>query len=141
MLKTLVLMVSASLAMAADDPWAKLREVKSGGDLRIIRKGSAQPLLAKMDELTDTHLVVVVKNEQTAIPREAIDRVDYRPSGSRVTKESKTTTSPPGTGGTPGVNAPKPGGSSTSSSTNVSIGSRPDFETVYRRPAGAPVKQ
>ena len=94
-----------------------------------------------MDEATDENLAVVNKNEQMAIPKEQIDRIDYRPVKPRVTKESKTTASngteakPPAPG--PYQNAPGP---SSSTSTTVSIGSKPDFETIYRRPTAAPKK-
>jgi hypothetical protein len=126
----------------AEDPWAKVKELKTGTELRVYKKGSAQPLLVKMDELTDENLVVINKNEQTAIARDLIDRIDYRPTGkSRVTRESKTTTTD-ATGDPkaviPGPNPRGGGGPTTSSSSGLSIGSKPDFETAYRRPTGAP---
>jgi hypothetical protein len=130
---------------AADDPWAKVKELKTGTELRVYKKGSAQPLLVKMDELTDENLVVINKNEQTAIPRDLIDRIDYRPGGkSRVTTQSKMATKD--TTGDPKAAIPSPnsrggGGPATETSSNVSIGSRPDFETVYRRPTGGPPKK
>src|SRR5436309_11515873 len=94
MLKTVLLLgCGISLALAADDPWAKVKEIKSGTELRVYKKGSMQPLLVKMDEATDERLVFVNKNEQTSLAKEDIDRVDARPSSKRpVTKESKTTT-------------------------------------------------
>jgi hypothetical protein len=112
--------------------------------LRVYKKGAAQPLLVKMDELTDDNLLVIEKNKQAAIPRDQIDRVDARPSGkSRLTTQTKVTDSAgdpkaaiPGPEQQHGV--PVPG---TSTSSNVSIGSKPDFETVYRRPTGAPPKK
>ena|ERR1017187_3174945 len=144
MRKLALLLCTALAAFGADDPWAKLKELKTGTELRVYKKGAAQPLLVKMDELTDDNLVVINKNEQTAIPRDLIDRVDYRPSGkSRLTKETTTKVSD-------GVGDPKaviPGpqqqgtpGPSTSTSSNVSIGGKPDFETVYKRAVGAPEK-
>ena len=81
MRKLALFLCTAFLAFGADDPWAKLKELKTGTELRVYKKGAAQPLLVKMDELTDDNLVVINKNEQTAIPRDQIDRVDYRPSG------------------------------------------------------------
>jgi hypothetical protein len=142
MRKLLLLLCPALLAFGADDPWAKVKELKTGTELRVYKKGAALPLVVKMDELTDDNLVVIDKNKQTAIARDQIDRVDYRPSGkSRVTKETTTKVND-------GVGDPKaviPGpqqqgtpGPSTSSSSNVSFGSKPDFETIYRRPTGAP---
>ena len=78
--KLALFLCTAFLAFGVDDPWAKLKELKTGTELRVFKKGAAQPLLVKMDELTDDNLVVINKNEQTAIPRDVIDRVDYRPA-------------------------------------------------------------
>ncbi len=129
----------AIAASGADDQWSKVRELKSGVELRVFKKGSALPVQAKMDEATAENLLVVVKNEQVAIPKDRIDRIDSRPaqSGSRVTKRSKTTSEPPdpkqpSVGPSRGISGP-----SVSSSTSLSVGSRPDFETVYRRPGAA----
>jgi hypothetical protein len=130
----LLLLAFSAFLSAADDPWAKLKEIKGGTELRVFRKGSSQPLLVKMDEATDERLVIVNKNEQTSIPREEIDRIDARPSNKRpVTKESKVTNE---------VTNPDPKGATGSSgvSTGYSIGGKPDFETVYRRPATPPKK-
>lgn len=144
MLKTLLLLAcGAALAAAADNPWDKVKTIKSGAELRVYKKGVSQPLLVKMDEATDESLVVVNKKEQVAIPREEIDRVDARPSGKRpITKETKETTSD--TSADPKSGIPGPGGNrpgiTSSSSTGYSMGGKPDFETVYRRPAGATKK-
>src|SRR5439155_23182426 len=129
--------LAAVALVAADDPWAKVKDLKSGTELRVFKKGSAQPVLAKMDELTDDNLVIVVKNEQVAIPREQVDRVDYRPpqTKSRLTADTKSKVSDPDTTpGPPGHGSRTP---TTSSSTGLNVGSKPDFETIYRRPASA----
>ena len=137
---------AALLAFGADDPWAKVKELKTGTELRVYKKGAVQPLLVKMDELTLDNLVVIDKNAQTAIARDLIDRVDSRPSGkSRVTKESttkvndgvgdpKAVTPGPQQQGNPGP------ATSTTTSTGISWGPKPDFETVYRRPPSPPKK-
>jgi hypothetical protein len=144
MRKLALFLFPALLAFGADDPWAKLKELKTGTELRVYKKGATQPLLVKMDELTDDNLVVINKNEQTAIARDQIDRVDYRPSGkSRVTKETTTkvdnpVSDPKSTIPSVGSSAPGP---STSSSSTVSIGSKPDFEVIYRRPTGGAPKK
>jgi hypothetical protein len=139
MLKTvLVLCCSVSLAMAADDPWDKVKAIKSGTELRVYKKGAAQPLVVKMDEATDERLVIVNKNEQTSIAKEDIDRVDARPSGKRpITKETKTTMSDTNADPRSAIPGPTPNrpGTTSSSSTGYTIGGKPDFETVYRRPA------
>jgi hypothetical protein len=141
--RLLVLLAAAvSIVLAASpDPWAAVVKLKSGAEIRVWKKGSMQPVLGKFDEANDERLILVVKNEQTAIPREQIERLDARPAqqGSRVKVESKTTTDDPQKAKepTPGMySEPAVGG--TSSSSSVHFGGKPDFETVYRRPAGAP---
>src|ERR1035437_11109666 len=145
MRKLVVFFCAALAAFAADDPWAKVKELKTGTELRVYKTGAAQPMLVQMDELTDDNLVVIDKKQQTAIARDQIDRVDYRPSGkSRVTKE--TTTKVNDGVGDPKAVIPSPQqqgnpGPTTTTSSSVSIGSRPDFETIYRRPPGGPPKK
>jgi len=132
MLRIFVLLLTCMTAWAAEDAWTKVRELKSGAELRIYKKSPKQAVLAKFDELTSENLVVVVKNEQVAIPRDEIDRIDARPvkRGSRITKENS---------GASGAVPPDGGRPSSSYSSGVSIGNKPDFETVYRRgPAAAP---
>src|SRR5215831_12056608 len=92
MRRLLVLFLTTMAAWAADESWAKVRELKTGTEIRVFKHGSMQPVLGTMDEATDDHLVVVVKNEQTAIQREQIDRVDFRPPlpGGRFVKQSKS---------------------------------------------------
>jgi hypothetical protein len=149
MLKTFVLLCCGAVAaFGADDPWAKVKEIKSGAELRIFKRGSSQPLLVKMDEASDERIVVVNKNEQTAIAKEDIDRVEARPSAKRgVTKESKTTVNDAASD--PRSTIPSPasrgsvgggGGTSTSTSTGYSIGGKPAFELVYQRPPALPKK-
>lgn len=135
----LLLLAAGSAFAAADDPWAKLKDVKTGADLRVFKKGSMQPVLAQMGELTDENLVIVVKKEQIAIPRDQIDRVDARLAGrSRVTTTSTTkTTDPDYTPKPPGYGSATP---QTTTSSSIGVGSRPDFETVYRRPSPTPKK-
>ena len=139
----IVLLAMQVLAWGSDDAWAKLREVKSGAELRVYKIGSAQPLLVKMGELTDEHLVIIEKNKQTAIARDQIDRVEARPTTKRtVSKETKVTDNTndpknvipsPAQQGTHGPNT------STSTTAGMSF-DKPPFETVYRRAARAPKK-
>jgi hypothetical protein len=138
MSRLLLIALAAATAFAADDPWAKVKELKTGTEVRIFKKGSMQPVLAQMDELTDENLLVILKKEQAAIPREQIDRIDARPSqpGGRVKVNSETKTTEPDTRpGPPGHGSQTPGTSTTS---GLSIGSKPDFETIYRRPSPRP---
>src|ERR1039458_8864049 len=132
MRKLALFLCAALLALGADDPWAKVKELKTGAELRVFKKGAAQPLLVQMDELTDDNLVVIDKKRQAAIARDQIDRVDYRPSGkSRVTRE--TTTKVTDSVGDPKAVIPSPHpdtpGSTTSTSSNVSFGSRSEEHT------------
>jgi hypothetical protein len=137
MRKLLLFLFPALLAFGADDPWAKLKALKTGAELRVFKKGAAEPLLVKMDELTDDNLVVIDKNKQTAIPRDQLDRVDSRATAkSRVTKE--TTTKTTDSVGDPKAVIPGPNpqggpGTTTSTSTGYSWGPKADFETVYGR--------
>jgi hypothetical protein len=132
--RLLFLALAAVVAFAADNPWDKVREIKTGTELRILKKGSRQPILATMDEANDERLVVVIKNEQQAIQKDDIDRIDFRPATkSKIAKETRTTqtdTTPVG---------PQPRGSqpgpSTSTTTSFGGASKPDFETIYRRTA------
>jgi hypothetical protein len=140
-MRTLCLALCGALIMfAAGDPWAKVKEVKGGTELRVYKKGSAQPLLVKMDEATDERLVIVNKNEQTSIAREDIDRIDARRSSKRtITKETKQTISDSNAdprSAIPGPPTIRPGPTN-STSTSYSVGEKPDFETVYRRPPAA----
>ena len=81
MRKLALFLGTALLAFGADDPWAKLKELKTGAELRIHKKGAAHPLLVKMDELTGDNLVVIDKTR--------------RPP-SRATRSIASITGPPG---------------------------------------------
>ena len=83
MIRVFILALAATSTYAADDPWAKVHDLKTGTEIRLFKKGSLQPVLAKMDELKDDVLLVALKNEQVAIPRDQIDRVDARPAGGK----------------------------------------------------------
>jgi len=140
MLKTIIVLCAAVLAFGADDPWAKVKELKTGTELQVYKRGSVQPLAVKMDELTDQNLIVINKNAQTAILRDDIDRIDARPSGkTRTVNETKVNeknaaTDPRST--IPGPNSP-PGAMSppTSGASSGVTWSKPGFEIVYRRTA------
>jgi hypothetical protein len=141
MIRSLLFLLSAAAVFAADDPWTKVKELKSGTEIRIVKKGAAKPIEGKFDEAQDDKVVVVLKNEQVAVAKEDIDRLDYRPKpGSRVTHTEGAKDTPPDT--TPpvgmGHGAAVPGKSYNS---GVSFGSKPDYETLYRRPTGAPAKK
>jgi hypothetical protein len=138
MARVLLCALAALAAFGADNPWEKVRELKSGTELRIFKKGTKQPVLGTMDEANEDRLIVVVKNEEIAIDKDDIDRIDCRPGGkTRATKETHTTQSD-STQTTPVGPQPKgagSGGPTTSTTTSYGAGSKPDFETVYRRTA------
>jgi hypothetical protein len=134
-----ILFSAAALAAAADNPWDKVKELKSGTEIRILRTGAAQPIEARLDEARDDAIVVVIKNEQKAIPKDEIARLDARlKAASRLTTETKTKTEDPDTRpqGSPQARPPVPG---QSSSTSVSLGGKPAYETIYRRVAHSPL--
>ena len=136
MIRVLFSLLIAGALLAADDGWSKVVALKGGTEIRVFKRDTKEPILAKMDEANEERLVLVVKNGQTAIAREDIERVDYRPEGSRVKSESKVTSEVPGAKAD--LPAPKAGaGEPRSVSSGLSIGSRPGFETVYRRRPGA----
>jgi hypothetical protein len=136
MLRILLCLFAAAMAFAAEDAWPKVKELKTGTEIRIFRKGSMQPLVAKFADATDENLAIILKNEQTAIPRDQIDRLDYRPEqkGGRMRAETKSTPHDP----KPNVSNPRGGsGPNSSYSSGVSFGDKPGFETLYRRPLPA----
>jgi hypothetical protein len=137
----LLFLLAGLVAFSAEDEWAKVKALKTGAEIRVFKKGSTQPVLAQMDELTDDNLIVIVKKTQTAIPKDQIDRIDARPSNNRqVTKETVTKENFPDSKAQADAGTAGPATPSSSTSTSVSIGGKPDFETVYRRPIGAPKK-
>jgi hypothetical protein len=146
MKSVLLFFVAAALVFGADDPWAKVKALKTGTELRVYKRGSVQPLTVKMDELTDEDLVVISKNSQTAIPRDQIDRIEARPAGKTrtttdtVTAEKNAATDP--RSNIPGPNQPP--GAVHAATTTASSGvnwTTPGYEMVYRRTAGTPPKK
>jgi hypothetical protein len=129
-MRALFLVLLAALVASGADDWAKVKALKTGVELRVYKTGSTHPIAAQMSELTDDNLIVIVKKAETAIPKDQIDHIDARPSsGSRATRETAT------------KDTVGPDGTQTSSvSTGYSLGTRPDFETVYRRSPVAPKK-
>ncbi len=137
-------MAASAAAPPAPDPWAKVAALATGSELHIFKKGSSKPVTGTFAEANDDNLIVFLKKEEVAIPREAIDRIDARPpakSGGRATSETRTTVDPNPTPSAP-IDAPTQGagGPTTSTSTTFGSPSRPGFLTVYRRPTPAPVK-
>ena len=121
---------------AADDPWAKVQSLKSGQEVRVIKRSSRVPVTGAFDELTPDNLLLVVKKEQIAIDRADIDRIDARPAAtnSRVRRESKSEVKDPEAPRGLPTDSRAP---TVNSSSSVVIGDKPDFETVYRRTAAS----
>ncbi len=137
MSRVMLLTLISLTAFAAENSWDKVRELKTGTEIRILKKGSKQLLIGTMDEANDERLIVVIKKEELAIQKDDIDRIDFRPATkSRIAKETRTTESD--TTQTAPV-GPQPKGSqsgpSTTTSTSFSGAPKPDFETIYRRTA------
>jgi hypothetical protein len=141
-MRTALLLIAAIATItAAEDTWTKVKDLKSGSELRITREGAKQPLMAQMDHATDETLYIATKKEQLSIPKSEIVRLDARPpqTGSRLTRQATTKSNEIGN---PSPSEQRPGGRlagpSSSASSSLSIGSKPDFETIYRRMPGAP---
>ena len=82
---------------------------------------------------------MILKNEEIAIPRDKVSRIDSRPQKGYVRPETKTTAPSDGSGGSKTVPGAAP---SSSYSTGVAISDKIDFETIYRRtPAAPPAKK
>ena len=138
MSKLLLCSLAVASVFAADNPWNKVKELRTGTELRIFKVGGKAPILATMDEADDERLVIVIKKEQQAIEKDQIDRIDYRPTKSsdhRVTTETRTTTETPGQTAGPMPQGNSSGvGPNTSTSSSVNFGGgKADFETIYRR--------
>ena len=124
-------LIASSSALAASDPWAKVHELKSGSDLRIFKKGVRQAIIATYEDLNDESLIIATRKEEMAIPKNQIERIDFRPKPeSRVTKETRTTVTEPDPAAPGNHGVPSAPGSS--SSTNLSFGSKPDYQPIYR---------
>jgi hypothetical protein len=128
-----IFFLAAALLAGADTSWTRVKDLKSRSELRVYKKGAREPLNATLDEANDERIVVVVKNQQMAIPKEDIDRIDARPMTPprKLNVESTAKEIPPDpTPQRPGTTA-VPG---TSYSSNISsAGNKPNFETIYRR--------
>lgn len=142
MTRLAIFLLAAGTAFAAgDNTCSKVKELKSGTEIRVLKHGSMQPVLGKFDEAGDDRLILVVKNQQIAIPKDQVDRLDYRPTQARTTRETKTTVDEgPAKQPNMGMNGMDAPGSTTTTTTNIGIQGKGSFETLYRRPSPAPKK-
>jgi hypothetical protein len=102
-MRTIILCLAAlAVAFGADtkteDKWAKVKELKTGSDLRVYKLGGAKPVEAKLGDVTEDNLIVVMKNEQMAIAKKDIARVEYHPPASKPAKTEKQAISTDGYG-------------------------------------------
>ncbi len=139
MFKPLFLLLAALAAFGDGDPWDKVRQLQRGSELRIYQVGEKQPVAAKFEAVSPESLIVIRQTTQTAIPKERIERVDWRPpSGSRVAARTQKII------GTPEEAATQRSKGSTlpprSTAGSVKIKPKPGFETVYEREAVVPQK-
>jgi hypothetical protein len=117
MLKLTAVLLLASFSSLAADPWDKLKNLKTGSDLKIYKTAGGEPITAKSADVTETKVVVIIKNEETAIRKSEIARIDYQPPAGKHTKSKDYTV--------------------TEDSASMSIGSssnREGWQTIYQRP-------
>jgi len=132
------LLLAALAALAVEqDTWGKVRELHSGLDVRVYKSGSSSAVSAVLYSATEDALIVMIKKEQVAIPKADIDRLDYRPPQDGPPAKAKMQSStdspvPKSDGPTPHVP-----GRNLSVGTVHELGSKPGFETIYRRPEAA----
>lgn len=128
------LLLTAMAVLAAEDPWAQVRDLKSGTELRVYRVNPKQPLEAKFDQASEESLIVVTKTGQVSIPKELIERVDCRRGPSprlkdtRVDRKIAPNRAETADGTFPGV--------TTSVKSRLDIPSKPAFEKIYDRTPG-----
>jgi hypothetical protein len=137
MMRVLVIGLLAALSSFAADntDWAEVQKLVSGTEIRVHKAGVKKPVVAKLDEVRGDKILIVTGNEQSAILREDIDQLEARPYDAppRVSAENKATT------GSEEALRPRtpvtPRARSGSSSSGITIRSKADFKTIYRRPA------
>jgi hypothetical protein len=121
------------------DPWGKVRDLKTGTDLRIIKAGAAAPVMAKFAELTGGQ---PQRDPQGRTGRCSAgqDRADRLSSAEGLRENGEKTTAPSdGPGGAKTVPGEAP---SSSYSTGVAISDKIEFDPIYRRtPAVTPGKK
>ncbi len=128
------MLITALAALAAEDAWAKVRELKSGAELRIYKLNSKDPLLAKFDHAGDESLVVITRNGQVSVLKQEIDRIERRREPRRpLVKETRTDRKVAAKGAETTSNTIP--GATTTVKTGLDIPSKAAFETIYDRAA------
>lgn len=140
MLKALCLLMTAAAAFGEEDPWAKLRGLESGSELRIYKIGAKQPINARLDEVKQESILIATDKEQMAVPKSEIERVDRRiaPATSRVAVEARRVVGThESTVSAAGADRSAP---PLSTLAGIKIKSQQDFEIVYQRGPAADKK-
>ena len=104
----LVGLVLSFYSFAAGDGWSKVKALKSGTEIRVFQAGIKEALVGRIDEADEERLVLVLKNEQRAVFKADIERLEARSSGARpVTKSTNVKSEDPVAGlSTPKVPVP-----------------------------------
>jgi hypothetical protein len=133
-LRVFLPLLIVAVALADEDPWAKVQELKSGAEVRILRVDSKEAVQGKLDRASDESVIVVTKSEQLSILKEEIERIDVRtaPAQSRVKGTRIGRKIAPRGAEATGNTMP---GSNTSVSTGLQRSG--SFETIYRRTPAA----
>lgn len=134
LLKLFAALIAILCVASAADTWNRVRQLKSGTEIRVFKKGSTKPVVGTFDEADDIRLVMLTKNEQFAIHKDEINRLDYRPkAGAKMTSETKEVEKVPGSGPSGALHPHNNGGPERTYTSGVSFGGKQDFETIYRR--------
>jgi hypothetical protein len=136
MKRIVLLLLTAMAALAAENSWVEVRELKRGAELRIYRVNTKEPFLAKFDQASDESLIVITKNGQVSIPKEDIQRLDRRRvPPHRLVKETRIERKiPPKVAEITNNTIP---GATTSVKTRLDIPSESAFEKIYDRTPAA----
>lgn len=140
MFRILLLLVPVFMALGADDPWAKVSELKRGTQVWVYKTGAKQALAGTLDETREQSLVVILKNQQVAIPKDEIDRVAIRPTKTRVTAESRTKTSDPTAKERDLDPEQGPGKPTQTTAGGIRLHPGSALQTIYQRQAETPKK-
>lgn len=132
MIRLALIALTVAALFGADNPWLKVQQLPNRSELRIYKKGEKSPVNVILADVSEDKLVVVEKNKQYTIQKDEIDRLDARPVTPSKKTEATTTekqndpdyTQPPNRG---------PALPTTSSSSSLSFGNKPDFKTLYTR--------
>jgi hypothetical protein len=127
-----LLLLTAMASFAADDSWAKVRELKRGVELRVYTANTKEPIRATFDQASDESLIVITKDGQLSILKDDIERVDRRREPPRpIVKETQVDRKIAAKGAE--VTSNTIPGATTSVKTRVDIPSKSAFETIYDR--------